>query len=79
VAGIGSSFAATDHGDVFPPVPDRLREVPIAHPGSTEVQLQLRNGERTSRPPVAEGLGVASTPALMGDRKALLGPSRVAG
>jgi DNA polymerase III subunit alpha len=61
-----------------PPVVERLREVLAAHPGTTEVQLQLRNGERTTRLRVSEGLRVTSTPALMGDLKALLGPSCVA-
>jgi DNA polymerase III subunit alpha len=61
-----------------PPVVERLKEVLAAHPGTTEVQLQLRNGERTTRLRVSEGLRVTSTPALMGDLKALLGPSCVA-
>jgi DNA polymerase-3 subunit alpha len=62
-----------------PPVVERLREVLSTHPGTTEVQLQLRNGERTTRLRVAEGLRVAATPALMGDLKALLGPTCVTG
>jgi DNA polymerase-3 subunit alpha len=62
-----------------PPVVERLREVLAAHPGTTEVQLQLRKGERTVQMRVAEGLRVAATPALMGDLKALLGPASVAG
>jgi DNA polymerase-3 subunit alpha len=62
-----------------PPVVDRLREVLATHPGTTEVQLQLVNGERKTRLRLAEGLRVAATPALMGDLKALLGPTCVAG
>jgi DNA polymerase-3 subunit alpha len=62
-----------------PPVVDRLRDVLASHPGTTEVQLQLLNGERTTRLRVAEGLRVAPTPALMGDLKALLGAGCVAG
>jgi DNA polymerase III subunit alpha len=60
-----------------PPVVDRLREVLATHPGTTEVQLQLVNGGRTTRLRLAEGLRVAATPALMGDLKALLGPGCV--
>ncbi len=61
------------------PVVERLREVLATHPGTTEVQLQLVNGERRTRLRVAEGLRVAATPALMGDLKALLGPACVTG
>jgi DNA polymerase-3 subunit alpha len=60
-----------------PPVVERLREVLATHPGTTEVQLQLVNGERRTRLRLAEGLRVAATPALMGDLKALLGPACV--
>jgi DNA polymerase-3 subunit alpha len=60
-------------------VVERLREVLTTHPGTTEVQLQLVNGERTTRLRVADGLRVAATPALMGDLKALLGPTCLAG
>ena len=62
-----------------PPVVDRLREVLATHPGTTEVQLQLINGERRTTLRVADGLRVAATPALMGDLKALLGPTCLAG
>jgi DNA polymerase III subunit alpha len=62
-----------------PPVVERLREVLTTHPGTTEVQLQLVNGERRTTLRVAEGLRVAATPALMGDLKALLGPACLAG
>jgi DNA polymerase-3 subunit alpha len=62
-----------------PPVVERLREVLTTHPGTTEVQLQLVNGERRTTLRVADGLRVAATPALMGDLKALLGPACVAG
>jgi DNA polymerase III subunit alpha len=62
-----------------PPVVERLREVLSTHPGTTEVQLQLVNGERRTTLRVAEGLRVAATPALMGDLKALLGPACLAG
>ena len=62
-----------------PPVVDRLREVLATHPGTTEVQLQLVNGERRTTLRLADGLRVAATPALMGDLKALLGPACLAG
>jgi DNA polymerase-3 subunit alpha len=60
-------------------VVDRLREVLATHPGTTEVQLQLLNGERATRLRLAETLRVTPTPALMGDLKALLGPGCVVG
>jgi DNA polymerase III subunit alpha len=62
-----------------PPVVERLREVLKTHPGVTEVQLQLRNGARTTVLRLDENLRVEATPALMGDLKALLGPSCLAG
>ncbi len=58
-----------------PPVVDRLREVLATHPGTTEVQLALQSGSRTTRLRLDERLRVAATPALMGDLKALLGPA----
>ena len=62
-----------------PPVVERLREVLATHPGVTEVQLQLRNGARTTTLRLDEGLRVAPTAALMGDLKALLGPGCLVG
>ncbi len=62
-----------------PPVVERLREVLATHPGVTEVQLQLRNGTRTTTLRLDEGLRVAPTAALMGDLKALLGPGCLVG
>ncbi len=61
-----------------PPLVDRLREVLRAHPGTTQVCLELRSGERVQRLKLPDGLRVAPSPALMGDLKALLGPSAVA-
>jgi DNA polymerase III subunit alpha len=58
-----------------PPVVERLREVLATHPGVTEVQLQLQNGARTTVLRLDENLRVDASPALMGDLKALLGPS----
>jgi DNA polymerase-3 subunit alpha len=62
-----------------PPVVERLREVLATHPGTTEVRLQLVNGDRRTALRVADGFRVAATPALMGDLKALLGPTCLAG
>ena len=61
-----------------PPMVDRLREVLAAHPGTTEVRLELRAGERVHRLKLPDGLRVTPSPALMGDLKALLGPAAVA-
>jgi DNA polymerase III subunit alpha len=60
-----------------PPLVDRLREVLAAHPGSTEVHLELAAGERRHRLRLPDGLRVTRTPALMGDLKALLGSSAI--
>jgi DNA polymerase-3 subunit alpha len=62
-----------------PPVVERLKEVLATHPGTTEVRLQLVNGERRTALRVADGFRVAATPALMGDLKALLGPACLTG
>ena len=61
------------------PVVERLREVLAAHPGTTEVHLELVSGERCHRLKLADGLRVAASPALMGDLKALLGSNAVIG
>jgi DNA polymerase-3 subunit alpha len=58
-----------------PPLVERLREVLTTHPGTTEVHLQLVNGERRTVLRLDDGLRVSASPALMGDLKALLGPS----
>jgi DNA polymerase-3 subunit alpha len=60
-----------------PEVVERLREVLAGHPGTTEVHLELLS-ERRHRLRLADGLRVTASPALMGDLKALLGPSSVA-
>ncbi len=62
-----------------PPMVERLREVLATHPGTTEVRLQLVNGDRTTQWRMPEALRVSATPALMGDLKALLGPTCVIG
>ena len=60
-----------------PPVVERLKEVLVTHPGTTEVHLALVNGERRTVLRLDEGLRVTATPALFGDLKALLGPASV--
>ena len=45
------------------------------HPGVTEVHLRLQTGGRTTVMRLDDGLRVTPSPALMGDLKALLGPS----
>jgi DNA polymerase-3 subunit alpha len=62
-----------------PPVVERLREVLATHPGVTEVQLQLVNQGRTTVLRLDDRLRVDASPALMGDLKALLGPSCLVG
>jgi DNA polymerase-3 subunit alpha len=60
-----------------PPMVDRLREVLSAHPGTTEVHLQLVNGERQQKLRLGDGFRVTPSAALMGDLKALLGPAAI--
>jgi DNA polymerase III subunit alpha len=61
-----------------PPVVERLKEVLGSHPGTTEVQLKLINGGRETVLRLDQGLRVRPSTALMGDIKALLGPTSVA-
>jgi DNA polymerase-3 subunit alpha len=61
-----------------PPLVQRLREVLASHPGVTEVHLQLQTRARTTVMRLDDGLRVTASPALMGDLKALLGPSCLA-
>jgi DNA polymerase III subunit alpha len=60
-----------------PPVVDRLKEVLAAHPGTTEVQLQLTSAGRSTVLRLDERLRVTAGPALMADVKELLGPGSV--
>jgi DNA polymerase-3 subunit alpha len=62
-----------------PPMIDRLKDVLATHPGTTEVHLQLVNGDRERLLRLGDGFRVTPSPALMGDLKALLGPSAVSG
>ncbi|MEU4403244.1 DNA polymerase III subunit alpha [Streptosporangium sp. NPDC023963] len=58
-----------------PPVVGRLKEVLTAHPGTTEVHLQVHNGPKTTIVRLDDRLRVSPSPALMGDLKQLLGPA----
>ncbi|PZS24988.1 MAG: DNA polymerase III subunit alpha, partial [Pseudonocardiales bacterium] len=61
----------------IPALVERLKEVLATHPGTTEVHLQLLNGERRTAMRLDDGLRVAATQALYADLKALLGPGAV--
>jgi hypothetical protein len=54
---------------------ERLKDVLATHPGMTEVHLRLQGADRTTVMRLDDGLRVTPSPALMGDLKALLGPS----
>jgi DNA polymerase III subunit alpha len=56
------------------PVVERFKEVLAAHPGTTEVHLQLVSGAKTTVVRLDDRLRVTATPALFADLKALLGP-----
>ena len=58
-----------------PPLVERLKEVLAAHPGTTEVQLRLSNGPRTTLLKLDDRHRVTPSPSLYGDLKALLGPN----
>ncbi len=58
-----------------PPLIDRLKAVLADHPGQNEVHLQLDSRARTIVMRLEKGPFVTASPALMGDLKALLGPS----
>lgn len=60
-----------------PPLVERLKEVLATHPGGTEVRLRLQNGPRTTVVRLDDRLRVATSPALMGDLKQLLGPASI--
>ena len=57
---------------------EKVKEVLGSHPGTTEVQLKLVNGSRETVLRLDQGLRVRPSTALMGDIKALLGPTSVA-
>ncbi|HZP49823.1 DNA polymerase III subunit alpha [Actinocrinis sp.] len=60
---------------ITPASAPRLREVLASHPGMTEVRVRMRGRTSTTVLKVGDHLRVTPSPALMGDLKALLGPS----
>jgi DNA polymerase III subunit alpha len=62
---------------VTPPLVARLKEVIQAHPGTTDVRLKLHGPTGVQVLAVGPELRVNRTGALMGDLKALLGPSSI--
>jgi DNA polymerase-3 subunit alpha len=60
---------------ITPQSAPRLREVLASHPGMTEVRVRMRGRASTTVLKVGDHLRVTASPALMGDLKALLGPS----
>ncbi len=56
-----------------PPVVERFKEVLAAHPGTTEVHLQLVNAGKTTVVRLDDRLRVTAHPSLFADLKALLG------
>ena len=58
---------------VVKPVVDRLNEILMTHPGTTEVHLEVRNGTRTTVLDL-QSTRVSPTPAFFADLKQLLGP-----
>ena len=63
---------------VTPELVAQLRDVLNTHPGPSEVHLRLQGAGRTTIVRLDGNLRVASSPALLGDLKALLGPACVA-
>jgi DNA polymerase-3 subunit alpha len=55
-----------------------LKKVLASHPGSSDVHLRLVSGERITMLRLDDSLRVTPSSALMGDLKALLGPSCLA-
>jgi DNA polymerase-3 subunit alpha len=58
-----------------PPTVEKLKDVLVTHPGSTEVHLRLVQTGRSTMMRLDDRLRVTPSPALFGDLKALLGPS----
>jgi DNA polymerase-3 subunit alpha len=56
-----------------PPVVERLKEVLAAHPGTTDVHLQLEGGGKTTVLKLGDGLRVTAAASLFADLKQLLG------
>jgi DNA polymerase-3 subunit alpha len=63
---------------ITPPLVDRLKEILVSHAGLTEVHLRLQSPAKIVVMRVDDALRVTPSTALMGDLKALLGPSCLA-
>ncbi|MCU1588733.1 MAG: polymerase alpha subunit, partial [Frankiales bacterium] len=61
-----------------PPVVEKLKEVLAAHPGTTEVHLQLTGSAKSTIVKLDDRLRVTATASLFADLKALLGPGCLA-
>ena len=60
-----------------PGIVGNLKQVLSGHPGSAEVHLRLRNGDRLTTFRLGNGFHVTPSSPLFADLKALLGPSAV--
>ncbi|MGV8846854.1 DNA polymerase III subunit alpha [Tessaracoccus sp.] len=60
-----------------PGIVANLKHILTGYPGSAEVHLQLRNGEKITTFKLGEGFRVAPSSPLFADLKAVLGPSAV--
>jgi len=58
-----------------PAVVEKLQEVLVAHPGTSDVHLHLVTGARTQVVVIGPGYRVNASTSLYGDLKALLGPT----
>jgi len=58
-----------------PPLMEKFKEVLAAHPGTTEVNLHITGGVKTTVLRLDDALRVTPSPSLYGDLKALLGPT----
>ena len=70
----GPVLVAVPTQRVTPPVVERLKEVLSAHPGTTEVHLQLVSSAGTKTVRLDDRLRVTADGSLYADLKALLGP-----
>lgn len=60
-----------------PGIVANLKHILTGYPGSAEVHLQLRNGEKVTTFKLGEGFRVSPSSPLFADLKAVLGPSAV--
>jgi DNA polymerase-3 subunit alpha len=57
-----------------PDVIERIKEILHAHPGKREVQLEIRESEKTMLMKLSDEFRVTATPSLSADLKQILGP-----